>query len=138
MKKMAGQDDSPFAQGMAQFEVSGVKWEEKMTIRCLWGRFLAEQRKKNHLTQQQLGDELGVTNKTVSRWENGNYMPDIEMMQIISKVLNVSINEILAGEILTEEQFRKQADENIVQISKAGVFSFDEKKKFWIGKWRNW
>ncbi len=100
------------------------------------GKFIAKQRKLNGLTQQQLGDMLGVTNKTVSRWENGNYMPDIEMMQLISEALHISINELLSGKILSDTEFRKQADENIVQISKESSFLFSEKKTFWIKKWR--
>ena len=46
------------------------------------GKFIAELRRKNGLTQEALGEKLGVTNKTISRWENGNYMPDIEMLQL--------------------------------------------------------
>ncbi len=100
------------------------------------GKFIAQQRKLNGLTQQQLGDLLGVSNKTVSRWENGNYMPDIEMIQLISKALHISINEILAGKILPETEFAEQADNNIVQISRESAFSFAEQKRFWIRKWR--
>lgn len=48
------------------------------------GRFLAELRKEHSLTQEQLGAELGVTNKTVSRWETGTYMPPVEMLQLLS------------------------------------------------------
>ncbi len=100
------------------------------------GKFIAEQRKLNALTQQQLGDMLGVSNKTVSRWENGNYMPDIEMIQLISKALHISINEILTGRILSETEFRAEADNNIVQISRESAFSFAEQKRLWIQKWR--
>ena len=59
------------------------------------GAFLAELRKEKNLTQDELGEQIGVTNKTVSRWENGNYLPPVEMLQILSKFYNVSINEIL-------------------------------------------
>ncbi|MCD8144675.1 MAG: helix-turn-helix domain-containing protein [Oscillospiraceae bacterium] len=100
------------------------------------GKFIAELRKCNNWTQQQLGDKIGVTNKTISRWENGNYMPDIEMLQILSQVFNVSINELLAGQKLTDKGFKKSADENILAISKQSAFSFEEKKRFWINKWR--
>lgn len=100
------------------------------------GKFIAELRKSNNWTQQQLGDKIGVTNKTISRWENGNYMPDIEMLQILSQLFNVSINELLAGQKLDDKEFRKSADENILAVSKQSVFSFEEKKQFWINKWR--
>ncbi len=100
------------------------------------GRFLSMLRRQAGLTQEELGERLGVTNKTVSRWENGNYMPDIEMMQLLSKELHVSINELLAGEKIPDEVFRQKADENIISIAKSSTFSFDERKKYFIKKWR--
>ncbi len=63
-------------------------------------------------------------------------MPDIEMIQLISKALHISINEILAGKILPETEFAEQADNNIVRISQESAFSFAEQKRFWIRKWR--
>lgn len=48
------------------------------------GKFIAALRKDKGLTQEQLGEKLGVTNKTISRWENGNYMPDVEMLSLLS------------------------------------------------------
>ena len=100
------------------------------------GKFIAQLRKQQNLTQEALGEKLGVTNKTISRWENGNYMPDIEMLQLLSKELNVSINELLAGEFLSDEEFRKKADENIVAVSNSGAFSFEERKAYFKKKWR--
>ena len=58
------------------------------------GKFIAALRKEKGLTQEQLGEKLGVTNKTISRWENGNYMPDVEMLSLLSKEFDVSINEL--------------------------------------------
>ncbi len=94
------------------------------------GKFLSLLRHQQGLTQQQLGERLGVTNKTISRWENGNYMPDIEMLQLLADVFNVSINEILAGERLSDEVFRQQADENLIAVAKESAFSLAEKKLF--------
>ena len=62
------------------------------------GKFIATLRRQSGLTQEKLGEKIGVTNKTISRWENGNYMPDIEMLQLLAKEFNVSINELLAGQ----------------------------------------
>ncbi len=56
------------------------------------GAFLAELRKERNLTQDELGMQIGVTNKTISRWENGNYLPPVEMLQILSNKFDVSIN----------------------------------------------
>ena len=61
------------------------------------GKFIATLRKYKGLTQEQLGEKLGVTNKTISRWENGNYMPDVEMLSLLSKEFGVSINELISG-----------------------------------------
>lgn len=82
------------------------------------GKYIAGLRKKNGWTQQQLADKIGVTNKTISRWENGNYMPDIEMLQILSRIFDVSIHELLAGEPIEDQTFRKKADENIIAVAK--------------------
>ena len=68
------------------------------------GEFLAKLRKEQGWTQEQLGEKLGVTNKTVSRWEKGNYLPPVEMLQMMSEVYGLTINEILSGERLTQEQ----------------------------------
>ena len=64
------------------------------------GKFIAALRKEKGLTQEKLGEKLGVTNKTVSRWENGNYMPDVEMLSLLSEEFGVSINELISGERL--------------------------------------
>ena len=100
------------------------------------GRFIAYLRKQHNLTQEALGEKLGITNKTVSRWENGNYMPDIEMLQLLSQEFGVSINELISGEFLSDEEFREKADQNIIDVSKKSAFSFEERKEFFKKKWR--
>lgn len=62
------------------------------------GHFIAEKRKAKKMTQMQMGEALGVTSKTVSRWENGNYMPDISLLIPIAELLDVTVNELLIGE----------------------------------------
>ncbi len=66
------------------------------------GNFIAELRKKQKLTQEQLGEKLGVTNKTVSRWETGTYLPPAEALLAMSELFGVSINELLSGKRLSE------------------------------------
>lgn len=100
------------------------------------GRFIAELRKKEGLTQEALGRKLGVTNKTVSRWENGNYMPDIELLVPLGDILHVSANELLAGERLDDERFRKQADKILVDALRESSFSVKERTAFFKAKWR--
>ena len=77
------------------------------------GAFLAELRKEKNLTQDELGEQIGVTNKTVSRWENGNYLPPVEMLQILSKFYDVSINEILNGERINDSDYKNISEENV-------------------------
>ena len=78
------------------------------------GKFIAELRKEKSLTQAQLGDLLGVTTKTISRWENGNYMPDLSVLQALCAVLEVSVNEMLSRKRLDQSDFRQQADANLL------------------------
>lgn len=79
------------------------------------GKFLTELRKSKSLTQDELGEKIGVTNKTVSRWENGNYLPPVEILQILSNFYDVSINELLSGERLSVEHYKEHAEEYIVE-----------------------
>lgn len=99
------------------------------------GKFIAELRHEHNLTQEALGEKLGVTNKTISRWENGNYMPDIEMLQALSGAFQVSINELLCGERISETDYRKKADENLIAILEKEAFTREEKYSFWRKKW---
>lgn len=99
------------------------------------GKFIASLRKKKGMTQEQLGDKLGVTNKTISRWENGNYMPDIEMLSLLSKEFDVTINELISGEILDEKDFKKAADDNLVTALDNSTFTLKEKIAFFKKKW---
>ena len=78
------------------------------------GALLKELRKQNNMTQEQLGEKVGVTNKTVSRWETGKYMPPIECLKLLSDIYQISINEILTGEKLNEEDYKEAAENNIV------------------------
>ena len=99
------------------------------------GSFIATLRKEKGMTQEQLGEKLGVTNKTVSRWENGNYMPNIEMLSLLSKEFGVSINEMISGERLGTEEFKKAADENLVTALSGSTFTWKEKIAFFKKKW---
>lgn len=77
------------------------------------GAFLAELRKERNLTQDELGMQIGVTNKTISRWENGNYLPPVEMLQILSNKFDVSINEILNGERISNSDYKDISEQNL-------------------------
>ncbi len=62
------------------------------------GKFIATLRKEQKLTQEELAEKLGVTDKSVSRWENGKNMPDVSLFESLCKELNISVNELLKGE----------------------------------------
>lgn len=100
------------------------------------GQFLAQLRRERELTQEQLGERLGVTNKTVSRWENGNYLPPVEMLQALSEYYAVSINEILSGGRLSERDYREKAEENIKTALESSAFSLQERMDFFRRKWK--
>lgn len=90
------------------------------------GSFLKKLRKENNMTQEQLGERIGVTNKTVSRWETGNYMPPVESLILLSDIYGISINEILAGKRLEMDELREVADENVTKV--LGELESDYKK----------
>ena len=101
------------------------------------GKFICSVRRELGLTQEQLGERLGVTNKTISRWETGKYMPDIDKLQELSNVLGVSIHELLAGERLQSlPEFRQKAEETLVQVlSGSPAFSLQERIGYFKRKW---
>ena len=99
------------------------------------GKFIAKLRNENNLTQEALGEKLGVTNKTISRWENGHYLPDIEMLQLLSKEFNVSINELITGERIQENEYKEKAEENLLTVLENSTFTLKEKTEYYRKKW---
>ena len=79
------------------------------------GAFIAMNRKKKGYTQEQLAEKLGVTNKTISRWENGHYMPDLSLLEPLSKELDITLNELLAGEEIVKEELVEYSEQNLIQ-----------------------
>ncbi len=100
------------------------------------GKFLLELRHERKLTQEQLGERIGVSNRTVSRWENGNYMPPVEMLLELSNFYGVSINEILSGRRLDDTEAKSAADENLKSVLEESPFSLEEKKQYFTKKWK--
>ena len=99
------------------------------------GSFLAELRKEHNLTQAELGEKLGVTNKTISRWETGNYMPPVEMLEELSNMYGMTINELLSGKKLSTEEYKEMAETNIKETLKASTFELKEKQEYFKKKW---
>lgn len=99
------------------------------------GKLIAELRKEKGLTQEQLGERIGVTNKTISRWETGVYLPPADVLLALGELFHVSVNEILSGKRLTEAEYKEAAEENLTQVIKSGSFSLKEKITFFKKKW---
>ena len=89
------------------------------------GRFISEKRKELGLTQKELADKLYVTDKTISRWENGNYMPDLSNIIVLSDILGVSTYELLLGEKMTKEDKNKDNIETETRV----LFSLDKEEE---------
>ncbi|GFI71461.1 HTH-type transcriptional regulator Xre [Clostridiales bacterium] len=77
--------------------------------------FIAELRKEQGLTQKELADRVGVSDKAVSRWENGKNYPDIEIMQSLGEIFKVSVSELLQGERLETEAVISISEQNVVK-----------------------
>lgn len=80
------------------------------------GKFIAEMRKEQNLTQIDLAEKLGVSNKTISKWECGNSMPDYVLMENLCELLKINVNELLSGERLLSKDYDKNAEQNIVDL----------------------
>jgi len=76
------------------------------------GKFIANVRKENKLTQKQLAEKLGITDRAISKWENGKSMPDLSLLKPICNILNISINELLSGEYIKNKE--ENLENNIV------------------------
>lgn len=73
------------------------------------GKFISSLRKEKEFTQQQLADNLGISHKTVSKWERGAGMPDVSLMFPLCEVLEISVNELLTGQKLADFEYKKNA-----------------------------
>ncbi|MCQ2527240.1 MAG: helix-turn-helix domain-containing protein [Lachnospiraceae bacterium] len=82
------------------------------------GRFIQSSRKQINMTQKELADKLGVSDKLISKWETGNGMPDISILNELCSTLNISVNELLSGETLPPEKYSEKAEENIMELLK--------------------
>ena len=82
------------------------------------GKFIAQCRKEQNLTQTQLAEKLNVTDKAISKWETGKGMPDSSIMLELCQKLHINVNELLSGERLKNENYQEKLDENIVSITK--------------------
>ena len=95
------------------------------------GAFIARLRREKDWTQEELGERLGVTNKTVSRWETGTYMPGVEMLTLLGRELDVTLNELLEGRRLEGDDFRAAADERLA----TAMLSPGQRVRQWLARY---
>ncbi len=81
------------------------------------GKYIAEKRKEIGLTQKQLAEKLGMSDKSVSKWERGICLPDVSIYMELCDILHISINEFLLGEDIAEENLIKKSEYNLIQIT---------------------
>ena len=78
------------------------------------GKFISELRKEKNMTQEQLAEKMGMTSKSISRWENGKTMPDVSLFEPLCKELGITINELLSGEKLDKKECQEKFEENVL------------------------
>lgn len=82
------------------------------------GKFIASERKRKGYTQRQLADILEISDKTISKWERGNGFPEVSLLLPLCNELDITVNELLSGERVSEEDYQKKAEENMVSMIK--------------------
>ena len=83
------------------------------------GKFIADERKLNNLTQSALAEKLGVSDRAVSKWENGKSLPDASIMLDLCKILKITVNDLLCGERVSMENYNKQLEQTVIELTKA-------------------
>ena len=82
------------------------------------GRFIAERRKQENLTQVQLAEKLNITDRAVSKWETGKAMPDSSIMLELCSVLKITVNDLLSGEVVSMENYNKKMESKLIEMVK--------------------
>lgn len=96
------------------------------------GRFIAECRKKNNLTQMQLAEKLHITDRAVSKWENGKAMPDSSITLELCDILNISVNDLFSGEKISMENSDQKKEQLLLDMAK----EVEQKNKIiWTSMW---
>ena len=88
------------------------------------GKFISECRKEKQLTQEQLAVQLGVTSKSISKWENGNCLPDASKYKSLCEILGITVNELFSGERLSSET-ENEAKDYLVDLLASRIYDVD-------------
>ena len=82
------------------------------------GCFIAERRKMKSLTQAQLAEMLGITDRAISKWENGRSLPDASIMLELCEILEITVNDLLCGEVVVMEKYNKEMEKNLLEMAR--------------------
>ncbi len=93
------------------------------------GKFIATLRKEKSMTQQELAEKIGVSYKTISKWETGRGMPDLSLLRPLSEALDITINELLSGEKLEDKNYINKLEENMINTIEYSEEQKEEQKK---------
>ena len=96
------------------------------------GKFIADRRKNENLTQAQLAERLGITDRAVSKWETGKAMPDSSIMLELCEILKISVNELLSGEKITMENNHQKNEQLLLDMAKEVQ---RKNKTIWTSMW---
>lgn len=82
------------------------------------GKFISLKRKEKKLTQQELAELLNITNRAISKWENGSCLPDVGTMPELCKILGITVNDLFSGEVVDMKDNEKKLEENLLEMAK--------------------
>ena len=82
------------------------------------GKFVSERRKLKNLTQAQLAEKLNITDRAVSKWENGRSLPDSAIMLELCEILDITVNDLLCGEVVVMEKYNKEMEKNLLEMAR--------------------
>lgn len=82
------------------------------------GKFISDRRKQLNLTQAQLAEKLNITDRAVSKWETGRSLPDASIMLDLCSILNITVNDLLNGGVITMDNYKKQSEEILIEMVK--------------------
>lgn len=93
------------------------------------GKYIFELRKEKNMTQEQLSEKMGVTNKSISRWENGITMPDISMLVQLSEILDTTLPELINGRKMTKDELlaQKETINNLIKLETENQVGYNQK-----------
>ena len=94
------------------------------------GKFIAECRRKKNMTQQELAEKLGVSDRTIGNWENGRNMPDLSLFKPLCDELDISLNDLMSGEVVNSKEYQEKLEENIINTIDYSNKKLENKNNF--------